>query len=165
MYRVVSCKVLVVTFVLMLGAALAKAEPHASDGSSGHDEAHYHKNLIGVFTGITHGGRRKNATALGFEYERRLSEKFGLGITAEHTFGDADIWVAVVPFAYHAGHWKLYVAPGIEDGHHGKEKLLRLGAEYAFEFSDGWEIAPQINVDFVDSEDVWVFGVVFARGF
>jgi hypothetical protein len=47
----------------------------------------------------------------------------------------------------------------------GTEELVRLGAEYAFEFSDGWEIAPQINVDFVDSEDVWVFGVVFAKGF
>ena len=60
---------------------------------------------------------------------------------------------------------KLYAAPGIEDGHHGTEELLRLGVEYAFEMGEGWEVAPQVNVDLVDSEDVWVFGLVFARGF
>jgi hypothetical protein len=165
MYKVVGGSVLLVLLVLIFAAARTNAEPQMSGSSTGHGDAHYHKNLVGVFTGVTHGGRRKNAGALGFEYERRLSERFGLGVTAEYTFGDADVWVAVVPFAYHAGQWKLYVAPGVEDGHHGTEELLRLGAEYAFEFADGWEIAPQINVDLVDKEDVWVFGVVFAKGF
>ena len=48
---------------------------------------------------------------------------------------------------------------------YGSEELLRLGGEYAFHLSGGWEIAPQVNVDIVDGEDVWVFGLVFARGF
>jgi hypothetical protein len=59
----------------------------------------------------------------------------------------------------------MYVAPGIEDGHHGKENLVRLGVERAFEMSGGWEIAPQLNVDFVDGEDVWVIGALIARRF
>jgi hypothetical protein len=42
---------------------------------------------------------------------------------------------------------------------------VRLGVEYAFELSAGWEIAPQIDLDLVDGEEVWVFGLVFARGF
>lgn len=151
-----------VLLVLLFGAARVNAE---SDSSQGHGDAHYHKNLVGVFTGITHAGRRENGAALGFEYERRFSEKFGVGAVVEHTFGDADVWIAAIPFAFHTGHWKLYAAPGVEDGHHGTEELLRLGAEYAFELSDGWEFAPQLNVDIVDSEDVWVFGVVFAKGF
>jgi hypothetical protein len=37
--------------------------------------------------------------------------------------------------------------------------------ERAFEMSGGWEIAPQLNVDFVDGEDVWVLGVLLARRF
>ncbi len=165
MYTAVKRSVVVALLALMLGAMNANAESPVSGSSQGHGGAHYHKNLVGVFTGITHAGRRKNGAALGFEYERRLSEKFGIGVVAEHTFGDADVWIAAIPFAFHAGHWKLYAAPGIEDGHHGTEGLLRLGAEYAFELSGGWEIAPQINVDWVDKEDVWVFGVVFAKGY
>jgi hypothetical protein len=165
MYNFVSCKFVLVLWALLLAISLPSAEPQSSGGSEGHGDAHYHKNLVGVFTGITHVGRRENGAALGFEYERRFSEKFGVGVVAEHTFGDADVWIAAIPFAFHTGHWKLYAAPGIEEGHHGTEELLRLGAEYAFELSDGGEIAPQINVDLVDNEDVWVFGVVFAKGF
>jgi hypothetical protein len=160
--KITSCNFVFALLTMVLGAVRAGAEPHVSHGSDGHG---YHKNVVGVFTGITHAGRRENGAALGFEYERRFSERFGVGAVVEHTFGDADVWIAAIPFAFHTGHWKLYVAPGLEDGHHGTEELLRLGAEYAFELSDGWEIAPQINVDLVDNEDVWVFGVVFAKGF
>ena len=48
---------------------------------------------------------------------------------------------------------------------HGEEKLLRLGVEYSFELGGGWELAPQVNVDLVDSDDVWVLGVLLGRGF
>jgi len=144
-------------FVGQLGAEDAYHGEHA--------EHHYHKNVAGVFVGITNAGRRKNAPAIGFEYAHRFTENFSVGGVAEYTGGDADIWIAAIPFGWHLGHLKLYVAPGIEDGHHGTEELVRLGAEYAFEMGEGWEVAPQVNVDFVDSEDVWVFGLVFARGF
>ncbi len=131
-------------------------------GAHGHS---YHKNVLGVFAGITHAGRRENEPAIGLEYSRRINEHFSIGGLAEYTGGDADFWVGAIPFGWHLGHWKLYVAPGVEDGHHGTEELVRLGAEYAFGLGGGWEIAPQVNVDFVDGEDVWVMGVVFARGF
>jgi hypothetical protein len=140
------------------------AADHATH--SRHDgEAGHHVNVIGVFAGLTHAGRRLNEPAMGIEYERRIGGRFGIGGLIEYTFGDADVWVAAMPIAYHIGHWKLLVAPGVEEGHHGTESLVRFGAEYAFPLSDGWEIAPQVNVDLVDGEDVWVFGVVFARGF
>jgi hypothetical protein len=115
--------------------------------------------------GMTHGGRRKNAPALGLEYQRRLNDSFGVGGIIEYTGGDAEVWVAVIPFAYHTGRWKFYAGPGVENGHHGTEELVRLGGEYVFELSGGWEVAPQINVDFVDGEEAWVFGVLIARGF
>lgn len=165
MNTAVKSGVVVALLALMLGALDASAGSPVSDASQDHGDAHYHKNLVGVVLGITHGGRRKNAPALGLEYERRFSESFGVGGVLEYTGGDAEVWVAAIPFAYHIGHWKFYVAPGVEDGHHGTEELVRLGGEYAFELSGGWEVAPQINVDFVDGEDAWVFGVLFARAF
>jgi len=146
--------------VISISGGIAQAEETAH--GHGSDQ---HKNIAGIFAGVTHGGRRKNAGALGLEYARHITGNFSIGAVAEYTAGDADVWVFAVPFAYTVGHWKMYVAPGIEDGHHGKEDLVRFGVERAFEMSGGWEIAPQINVDFVDGEDVWVIGAVFARKF
>jgi hypothetical protein len=141
--------------------AHSSAEAHDADGS----EHSFHQNTLGVFVGITHAGRRENGPAIGLEYSRRFNQHFSIGGIAEYTGGDADLWVAAIPFVWHLDTWKLYVAPGVEDGHHGTEELVRLGVEYAFELKDGWEIAPQINVDLVDGDQAWVFGVLFARGF
>lgn len=159
--------------LLSLWLSAAGAGPlWAEDGHmvSSHeaDEARhgYHNNVVGVFGGITHEGRRNNDPALGLEYERRISQRLGIGAMVEYTFSDEEFWVFAIPFALHTGPWKLYLAPGVEDGgEHGSHSLLRLGVEYAFEFKGGWEIAPQIDLDLVDGEEVWVFGLVFARGF
>lgn len=83
---------------------------------------------------------------------------------AERTFRDFDSTVYAMPFAFHTGTWKFYVAPGIEDGDHGSETLVRLGTEYAFEVG-AWEISPQLNIDFVDGDEILVLGVVFGKGF
>ena len=157
-----SVAVLLILFSVLSTTTFAETENNTK--APGHT-AHFHKNVLGALIGITHAGRRKNGPVLGLEYERRFNDSFGVGGIIEYTGGDADVWVAAIPFVYHTGHWKLYVAPGIEDGHHGTEKLLRLGGEYAFEFSGGWEVAPQLNVDFVDGEKVWVFGIVLAKGY
>lgn len=117
-----------------------------------------------MFVGITSEQRREAGLAIGIEYERRLNKSFGIGLVAEHTFGDFNFWVYAVPFAYHTGRWKFYIAPGIEDGDHGSESLLRIGGEYAYEVG-GWEVSPQLDWDFVDGEQVFVFGVVFGKGF
>ena len=78
--------------------------------------------------------------------------------------GDLDFWVYALPFAYHSERWKFYVAPGVEDGDEGSEFLARVGGEYAFA-AGTWEISPQLNVDFVDGEEVFVLGLVFGKGF
>ena len=144
------------------------AEHDASEHESvtGHESDHgHHKNFFAIFVGFTHEGRRENAAALGFGYERLLNESFAIGVFAEHTFGDADFTVYGVPFSYRVDRWKFYIAPGIEDSDaHGTESLVRLSAEYAFE-TGSWEISPQIAVDFVDGDEVLVLGVVFGKGF
>jgi len=141
-------------------------ESSGHESASSHESEHgAHQNVASLFAGVTHGGRRKNAVALGVAYERLLNESFGIGVLAEHSFGDADFTVYAVPFAYRVERWKFFVAPGIEDSDaHGTESLVRLGAEYAFE-AGSWEISPELVVDFVDGEDVWVLGLVFGKGF
>ena len=124
----------------------------------------FHRNFVAGFIGVTHEGRRDNGFALGIAYERILNESFGIGVIAEHTFGDFNFWVYAVPFAYRTGRWRMYIAPGVEDGEDSTESLVRLGVEYAFEVGR-LEIAPQLAVDFVDGEEVLVLGAVIGKGF
>jgi hypothetical protein len=150
-------------------AVYAQADDRESsehESVSSHENAQEsHKNVLSLFAGVTHNGRRKNGAALGVAYERLLNESFGIGVIAEHTFGDADFTVYAVAFAYRINRWKFYVAPGIEDSdEHGTESLVRLGTEYAFE-AGTWEISPQLAVDFVDGDEVLILGVVFGKGF
>ena len=156
---------LLLTFTLY-ASALPAQEAH--DGTDTHSSEHsYHANTIGMFVGFAteDEGVRENGFALGLEYEYRINQRFGIGGVIERTGGDIDTWVYAIPFAYHNGSWKLYVAPGIEDGEHGSEDLIRFGVEYGFHF-DKWEISPQLDLDIVDRDtEVWVLGVVFARGF
>ncbi len=57
------------------------------------------------------------------------------------------------------------IAPGVEDAEgHDREFLVRAGLAYDFEFGS-LTIAPTLNVDFVDDEEIFVFGVTLGRGF
>lgn len=153
--------------LLTLFAAAASAEDTHHEASAHASEHSYHADTIGVFVGFAteNEGVREDGLALGLEYEHRFNESFGIGGVIEHTWGDIDAWVFAIPFAYHNGPWKLYAGPGIEDGEHGTENLIRLGVEYGFHVN-GWEISPQLDLDIVEREtEVWVLGVVFARGF
>jgi hypothetical protein len=154
--------------------SMATAGEHGShdggDGSGELESAHehdYHRNVVGVFLGVTSEERRETSPTFGIEYERRLSPSFGLGVLLEHARGDLDFTIAAIPFAYHHGHWKLYAAPGVEfsDEDYDTEFLMRVGVEYAFELGRGFEVSPQVDLDFVDGEVVTVLGLTFAYGF
>ena len=157
---------LAASMLAMVGSASAHAQETEHKSVSGHEmEHHEHKNVLSFFTGVTHGGRRDNGLALGIAYERLLNKSFAIGVIAERTFGDFDLMVYAVPFAYRMDRWKFYVAPGIEDSKvHGTDSLVRLGAEYALK-TGTWEISPQLAVDFVNGDGVLVLGVVFGKGF
>ena len=161
-----SLAVLFVVFVLPVYAQSVEHEPSGHDSAASQESSDpSHKNVVSFFAGITHADRRKNGAALGVAYERILNDSISIGIFAEHTFGDADFTVYAVPFAYRIDRWKFFVAPGIEDSaEHGTESLVRVAAEYAFEVGS-WEISPQLALDFVDSDEVLILGVVFGKGF
>ena len=141
----------------------ALSEEHAET----HDLEHESHHTIGVFVGNSTEDRRedrRNGATLGLEYEYRYSQNYGVGLVVEHVFGDLDVNVIAAPFAWHRGPWKLYAAPGIETGHGESEPLFRVGVEYGFE-AGGLEISPQVDLDFVNGERVFVIGVVFATPF
>jgi len=119
-------------------------------------------NLVEVFAGITHDDS-ENEFSLGATYERRLSDRFGTGVIGEFT-QDRE-FVLVVPIFWHPVEpWRFLVGPGtvIEDGDH--EFLLRVGGSYEIEFS-GWSLSPELNLDFVDSDVVFVIGASFGWEF
>ena len=76
--------------------------------------------------------------------------------------GDFDTNVLAIPFAAHRGRWKFYAGPGIEFSDEGDEPLFRIGAEYGFHLGS-FELSPQLDLDFVDGERLFVFGLVIAR--
>ena len=151
--------------IAMLLVPPAFADTNEHEAAVGHEAKHdFHRNLLSVFIGHTGETRREHGNTLGIGYEWRVTKTFSVGALAERTYGDFDFRVYAVPIAYHAGRWKFFFAPGIEDSDHGSESLLRLGAEYAFEVGS-WEIAPQLSIDFVGSEKLGIIGIALAKGF
>ena len=140
---------------------------HGEAAGSAHGEGHeFHKNALAVFLGITHSGRRENDPAVALEYERRFTAHFSMGAFAEYTFGDSDYAVYGMPCYYRTGRWRFSLSPGLEDSkEHGTLELVRLGANYIFEVGGGWDVAPTVAVDFVDGEDVWIFGLGVGKSF
>lgn len=155
----------------ILALFIAAATPPAAADPASHDAMHnaarnYHTHTAGIFVGgASDDLGKREGFALGLEYEYRFDRRWGIGFMLEHTYGEMDTWVYVMPIAYHVGRWKLYAAPGVEDGHHGSENMVRVGFEYGIHL-DKWEISPQFDIDFVERErDVFVVGLTFARGF
>lgn len=151
--------------------AAGLAQEHGESESSSHGHGH-HKNAFGGYIGITgeDAGRgesgRERAITVGFEYERRFSESWGLGIAAERAYGELDFWVVTVPLVYHKGPWVWSVGPGIEipvdDGE--DEFVFRISGGYTFK-RGGYEIAPKLGVDYVADEFIGLGGVVIGFGF
>lgn len=134
------------------------AETHHSEHSF-HEPFH----TVGVFVGDTSEDRRsESGVTLGLEYEYRATERYGIGLTAERVAGDFDTDVFVLPVAVHHGPWKFYAGPGFETGPEGDEGLLRVGIEYGFRLGK-YELSPQIDLDFVEGDRLFIFGLVLAR--
>ena len=101
---------------------------------------------------------------MGLEYERRINSTFGIGVLAEKTWSDFDIWVYAVPISLHVDRWKFAIAPGIEASHGHHENLARLSVGYAFEKKKVM-ITPTLNIDLVAGETIYVLGATFSKGF
>lgn len=150
--------------ILVLLSAGAMAE-ESSDAE--HGESHRgHKNTVAGFLGITGEDRRDRAATVGIAYTRWLTPTMGIGVVAEHAFGDLDFTVVAAPLVFRFGQWDFFAGPGWEfpDHNDGSEFLIRAGAEYIFE-QPGYEIAPTLMLDFLDGDVVIIGGVAIGFGF
>lgn len=115
---------------------------------------------LSLFAGIT-DDRGDNVFSMGLDYEYHFSELIGVGALVDVAGGDVRSSVLGIPVFFHpVGGLFVLVAPGIEfQDDDDNEFLVRLGVGWEFELSEKWTLAPVFNIDFVDSEEVYVYGV------
>lgn len=165
-----------------------EAESHAAGEATEHKEHEFHRHHLSVFLGATtadvevHGGEgnagtqsgggeaggeteRTTEASIGLDYEYRLSRLLGIGFLFDYVGGDARASVAGIPvFLHPAGGLKLLAAPGLEHHEGENEFLVRLGLGYQFDIGR-WAITPGASVDFVDGDEVYIYGLYIGRGF
>jgi hypothetical protein len=61
--------------------------------------------------------------------------------------------------------FRFALAPGLEHRHGDDEFLFRTGVGYEFILSERWIMMPEFNVDFVDGQEAFVFGLTLGYGF
>ena len=155
-----------ILFFLLVAAILVPNEVMAEEETqSEHSSELEHLHSVAFFMGNTHDGS-EDGFSVGLDYEYRLSETNGIGGLIEYASGELDSWVVAAPlFIYPYKGLRLVVALGFEYGHSETEFLVRTGIAYEFEMGERWTITPKFNVDFVDSEEKYVYGVAFGYGF
>ena len=117
-----------------------------------------------LFLGNSHEDH-KDGFAAGLVYEYRLNQMFGTGGIVEYVGGDFEEWAVGVPIFIHPYKGLRFVfSPGLLFEEHETLFLFRTGLAYEFEI-DRLSITPEFNVDFVDSEEILVYGVSFGYGF
>ena len=156
---------------LMLALAIlmpqvAVAEEPGQNVHHGESEHAPHPHHVALFGGVTKAEHHDEEATFGLDYEYRLNEKFGIGAIVDRATGDLDTTVAAISLTLHP--WRgLYAlaAPGYEfhDGH--EEFLVRVGIGYAFHFGERYSIGPTYNIDFVNDEEIDIYGLSFGFGF
>ncbi len=139
------------------GVAIAESEQEE------HGEVH-HQHRLELFLGNSHEAH-KDGFAAGLAYEYRLNQMFGTSGIVEYVGGDFEEWVGVVPIASHPYQgWRFLLGPGLVFEEHETLFLFRTGLAYEFEI-DRLSITPEFNVDFVDGEEILVYGMSIGYGF
>ena len=174
-----------ISLSLLSGAAFAAdhgPEEAIDHGATAHDEHEFHRHHLSLFLGVTDGkilkevereggepielSRDRQEFTAGLDYIYRVNQYLGVGALVDYAGGDFDFWVIGVPFVLHAtNQLKFMVAPGFEDRtSESREFLVRLGVSYDFEVGN-FTLAPAFNVDLVDGEETFVYGINLGRGF
>lgn len=153
--------------VLLPVLILASAGLHANDthADDSQHEGPQHLSSWGIFVGSATEGVREGDLTLGLEYGHHIGGHWGVSAVAEYSFTDDGTWVFVVPAVYGIRNWRLFAGPGLERHDGETEFLARVGAGYAFHVENHWEIEPQFNIDWVDGDAVYVWGLYLARTF
>lgn len=182
----------VTLFLGLFGLPATAQEPEEeqhTEAEAGDHEAHeFHRHHLSVFLGATradvevHGGggeteaeseggegseeiRTETEGTIGLDYEYRFSRAWGLVAAFEWVGGDARNWLmGLAPAVHPVAGLKILAGPGIEHNDGENEFVFRVGLGYEFDVGR-WSLTPAFNVDFVDSEETYVYGIYVGKGF
>ena len=144
---------------------LAPYSVHAEVGAEG-DGHHKSKNHFSIISGSSVvPDHDLDAVTFGFDFERELTPHLGLGIVAEHAFGELDATSIFAVADVHVGRGLvLQLGPGVEfiDG-----KSLAVGRVGVFQELHLGEfvVAPSVSYDFTKEENTLVLGVALGTRF
>jgi hypothetical protein len=171
--------------VLLLWPLVLSAQTQPETDESHHEEER-HRHFIGGFIGGTRLPHEHGVT-VGAEYEYKLSERFGAGVTAESVGGNMNENVFVALGYFHpveslslflGGGWdrRLKVEPesgseevgtfsDAEGELRGRRPLARVGLGYEIPLGRAVVAIPNLSLDFAGGETIAVFGVTVGFGF
>ena len=165
-------------------------ETEHDEHSEKHGGRHWHTNDVGVFLGATAEHGHETELTWGLEYRRLIARHWGIGVLFDYAGGELrDAILAPSLTWLPVGRLQILAAPGIEF-HRGRGStegcgcaphtksedpdqigladedetyfVFRLGAGWNFPVGQSYGITPQINLDLVEGEKIWVYGVAFA---
>jgi len=142
-----------------LAAEQVSEEMHGTEEELG-------KHALAIFAGATHE-HHDNHETFGIEYSYRLNKDWSVGGVIERADRKKSSTLAIA-FAHWWPYKELFVGAGIgrKDPSDTREKTIRATLGYEFEFGEGWAIAPQLNLDFIeDNETEEVFGIAIGKRF
>lgn len=128
--------------------------------------------------GVTETEESASGFGIGIEYQRRLSERWSIGIEALE-LSTTDVsrdWLVVVPLYFHVTDaFGVKVGPGLEgskdepeDGEESESSTqfaVRFGAGYEFELGERFTLTPEVNLDLIGGNVTWVYGLSFGYRF
>ena len=163
-----------------------EAEHEEHGESEGHGGRSHHKNDFAVFLGGTDEHGHPTEFTWGLDYKRRVADRWAVGGLFDHAGGELrNSIVAASVTWFPIGKLTLTAAPGIEFhrgrssnedcgcGESGKSEetgeadqddtyfVFRLGVGWGFPIGQSYAIEPQVNLDLVNGEKVWVYGANF----
>ncbi len=176
------CALLAVLLVVAMPMGLVAQEPgeepadhhgEGGDGEGGYGEGGhgegFHKNSIAVFLGATQaekedGEREDPQFTLGFDYERRLNETFGIGAVLDLVLEGHREGILAASGVMHFGEAKFLLAPGVERVRDSGDLagVVRLGLMYSFP-AGSVHLEPSLFYDVTEEGGTWVFGLTIGH--
>lgn len=170
-----SCRSLSLPAVLLLLAGTPAVAQHEEPET---EEIHTHH--VAVLAGGSHNTEKDGAT-VGADYEYRFHRRLGALASFEYVGGDFREDLFAFTAAWHP--WKglrLIAGPGFDrelkrheepahaepaEAHKNVRGLFRTGAGYEFHIKEHFTVGPEIAVDILKGEKVFVYGINFGWGF
>lgn len=146
---------------IILSATEAVEEHGEEHNGDGHGDPHSEGSS---------GGKDDPDFTIGFDYERRFTQLFGLGGMVDWVAeGRREFLFGPIAFLHPFAGSKFWVAPLAERVRETKDWDLvwRIGAGWDIPIgkSGKYSIAPNINYDITDEHELWVLGLAIGKGF